>query len=82
VTATGQEPEQSARLLWVTGRRLLSRARQHRTGWPAVADRERILGPGHPDTLTTRNNLAIAYQDAGRLDEAESLRKRAEPSGL
>ena len=27
-----------------------------------LADRERVLGPDHPDTLTTRNNLAIAYQ--------------------
>ena len=25
-----------------------------------------MLGPDHPDTLTTRNNLAFAYQDAGR----------------
>ena len=28
------------------------------------------LGPDHPRTLTSRNNLAVAYQDAGRLDEA------------
>lgn len=27
-------------------------------------DRERILGPNHPDTLTSRNNLADAYQIA------------------
>jgi Tetratricopeptide repeat len=25
-----------------------------------LADHERILGPGHPDTLTSRNNLALA----------------------
>ena len=30
-----------------------------------LADRERVLGPEHPDTLTTRNNLAYAYQSAG-----------------
>jgi len=27
-----------------------------------LADRTRILGPDHPDTLTSRNNLATAYQ--------------------
>ena len=34
---------------------------------------ERIRGPDHPDTLTSRNNLAYAYQAAGRLDEAIAL---------
>ena len=33
-----------------------------------LADSERILGPDHPDTLTSRNNLASAYQNAGRLE--------------
>ena len=41
-----------------------------------VADQERVLGPDHPDTLTTRNNLALAYQDAGRLDEAIGLHEQ------
>ena len=40
---------------------------------------ERVLGDTHPDTLTSRNNLATAYQAAGRLAEAEDLRNRAEP---
>ena len=31
------------------------------------------LGPDHPDTLNTRNNLAGAYRAAGRLDEAIPL---------
>jgi tetratricopeptide (TPR) repeat protein len=30
-------------------------------------------GPDHPDTLTVRNNLAVAYQDAGRWARAEPL---------
>ena len=38
-----------------------------------LADRERILGPDHPDTLTSRNNLARAYQDADRLEQAIDL---------
>jgi hypothetical protein len=31
------------------------------------------LGPDHPDTLASRNNLAIAYQEAGRTDKAWDL---------
>ncbi|WP_221623183.1 tetratricopeptide repeat protein [Micromonospora globispora] len=41
-----------------------------------LADRERILGPDHPDTLTSRNNLAAAYRAAGRHDEAINLHRR------
>ena len=44
-----------------------------------VADQERVLGPDHPDTLSSRNNLANAYGDAGRLDEAISLHERSWP---
>ena len=32
--------------------------------------RESKLGPDHPDTLSSRNNLAAAYLDAGRTAEA------------
>ena len=41
-----------------------------------VADQERVLGPDHPDTLTSRNLLANAYRDAGRTDEAISLHEQ------
>ena len=41
-----------------------------------LADHERVLGLDHPDTLTSRNNLANAYQAAGRLDEAISLHEQ------
>ena len=34
------------------------------------------LGPDHPSTLTSRNNLAGAYCDAGRLDDAIPLFER------
>ena len=34
------------------------------------------LGPDHPSTLASRNNLAGAYQDAGRLDEAIALHEQ------
>ena len=35
-----------------------------------------MLGADHPETLRTRNNLALAYRDAGRLDEAIPLFER------
>ena len=36
----------------------------------ALELRESKLGPDHPDTLQSRNNLAAAYRDAGRIAEA------------
>jgi tetratricopeptide (TPR) repeat protein len=45
-------------------------------GEPLVEDSERLLGPDHPDTLTSRNNLANAYQEAGRRTEAMVLHER------
>ena len=41
-----------------------------------VADQERVLGPDDPDTLQSRNDLANAYRDAGRIDEAISLHEQ------
>ena len=41
-----------------------------------MAGRERVLGPDHPDTQTSRKNLAKAYQDAGRAAEAIPLLER------
>ena len=35
-----------------------------------LAEYERVLGSDHPDTLSVRNNLAGAYDSAGRLAEA------------
>ena len=32
-----------------------------------------VLGPHHPDTLASRNNLAGTYRDSGRLDKAITL---------
>ena len=37
---------------------------------------DETLGPDHPDTLTFRNNLAGAYEVAGRLGEAVPLYER------
>ena len=41
-----------------------------------LADQERLLGPDHPDTLNSRNSLAIAYRAAGRTAEAISLHEQ------
>jgi tetratricopeptide (TPR) repeat protein len=34
---------------------------------------QRTLGPDHPDTLSSRNNLAVAYRHAGHIAEAIAL---------
>ena len=39
----------------------------------AVTQACNALGPDHPHTLASRNNLAYAYREAGRLDEAIPL---------
>ena len=41
-----------------------------------LADRQRVLGADHPDTLSTRNNLALAYQAAGRMAAAITLHEQ------
>ena len=42
-------------------------------GEPLTADLEQLLGPGHPDTLNSRNSLAAAYLGAGRAADAIPL---------
>ena len=39
----------------------------------AVGVIEDVLGPDHPDTLSVRNNLAVAYDSVGRFGEAIEL---------
>jgi tetratricopeptide (TPR) repeat protein len=46
-------------------------------GEAVAADSARMLGPDHPDTLAAWNNLALAYQEAGRTAEAIRLHERA-----
>ncbi|MEU7570535.1 FxSxx-COOH system tetratricopeptide repeat protein [Micromonospora sp. NPDC049240] len=41
-----------------------------------VTERERILGPDHPDTLTSRNDLATAYVSVDRTAEAIPLHEQ------
>lgn len=42
-------------------------------GVQTLFDCEQILGPDHPYTLTSRNNLASAYESAGQIDKAIPL---------
>ena len=42
-------------------------------GESLTADLKRLLGPGHPDTLNSRNSLAAAYLAAGRVADAIPL---------
>src|SRR5262249_23655884 len=43
----------------------------------ALAIRERLLDPEHPDVAVSLNNLALLLQDTNRLSEAEPLSRRA-----
>jgi tetratricopeptide (TPR) repeat protein len=43
----------------------------------ALAIREKIFGPGHPDTATSLNNLAFLLNDQGDLAAARPLYERA-----
>jgi hypothetical protein len=45
-------------------------------GEPLVEDCVRALGPDDPSTMSSRNNLASAYQDAGRTGEAIALHEQ------
>ncbi|MGX1676403.1 tetratricopeptide repeat protein [Streptomyces sp. NPDC055400] len=41
-----------------------------------LTDRLRALGEDHPDTLDSRNNLAVAYESAGDLRRAIPLHEQ------
>ena len=53
-----------------------SAARAIQVAEPLLADQERVLGPDHPATLNSRNDLAEAYRAAGRVAEAIPLHER------
>jgi serine/threonine protein kinase/tetratricopeptide (TPR) repeat protein len=42
----------------------------------ALAERQRLLGPHHPDTLDTLHNLGMAYTALGRTAEAVEIHKQ------
>ena len=46
-------------------------------GEQTLVQATRTLGPEHPTTLLSVNNLAALYYSQGRLEDAESLLQRA-----
>jgi len=71
---------EAGRLLNQTAYRLDDRA-QHAEAEPlygrALEIRQKVLGPEHPDTATSLDNLAGLYDSQGRYAEAEPLHRRA-----
>jgi tetratricopeptide (TPR) repeat protein len=43
----------------------------------ALAIREKMLGPDHPHTAQSLNNLALLYHSQGKYEQAEPLYQRA-----
>ncbi|CUS09277.1 unnamed protein product, partial [Tuber aestivum] len=43
----------------------------------ALEGREKILGPAHPDTLTSVRNLASVLESQGKYGESEAMNRRA-----
>ena len=43
----------------------------------ALAGYETVLGPEHPDTLTSVSNLGWALERQGKYEEAEAMHRRA-----
>ena len=64
------------RAVWFLNRLADSAARSIQIAEPLLAEQERVLGADHPDTLTTRHNLANAYRDAGRTAEAITMHEQ------
>ncbi len=42
----------------------------------ALAIKEKVLGPDHPDVAMTLNNLVVLYKSQGKYTEAEPLYRR------
>ncbi|KAH8691011.1 hypothetical protein GQ44DRAFT_636626, partial [Phaeosphaeriaceae sp. PMI808] len=38
--------------------------------------REKVLGPEHPSTLTSMNNLALVLDSQGKYEEAETMNRQ------
>jgi non-specific serine/threonine protein kinase/serine/threonine-protein kinase len=74
----GEEPEVQAELMATMGAVYVGLG-LYTEGEPllreALEARRRVLGPGHPATLTSMNDLADAYRMQGRYTEAEALHR-------
>ena len=63
-------------VLWCLGALGDSPAQAIEYGEPLIADLARTIGDTHPNTLTSRNNLAYVYKAAGRFDAAIALHEQ------
>ncbi len=43
----------------------------------ALVLKEKVLGPEHPDTLTSLNNLGAVLDRQGKYEEAEKMHRQA-----
>jgi serine/threonine protein kinase/tetratricopeptide (TPR) repeat protein len=74
-----REPELQAQMLNVMGNvyeRLGLYSRAHELLASSVATRQRVLGPSHPDTLRSMEDLAWLLSQEGQLVEAERLQRQ------
>jgi tetratricopeptide (TPR) repeat protein len=74
------ESVDAASVLSRTGWYLADRARYVEAQplvWRSLEIREKALGPEHPDTAMSLNNLASIYEEQGQFKDAEPLSKRA-----
>jgi tetratricopeptide (TPR) repeat protein len=72
----GTNTEARSSLLWKLGMCLYQEGRWSETERAFIQVMEtlkRVLGPEHPSTLTSMNNLASTYWNIGRWDKAEEL---------
>ena len=80
IEAPALEFKQAGRLLNQAGYYLTRRARFSEAEPPyqrALAIREKVLGPDHPDVAQSLNNLAALYHEQGKHATAEPLYQRA-----
>jgi tetratricopeptide (TPR) repeat protein len=80
VEGFGSASAEAARLFNESGLYLLERAQYHEAEpllRRAITTYEKTLGPEHPSTALSLNNLAELYREQGRYAEAEPLHRRA-----
>jgi len=79
-TGLAKDPETQAQMMHVMGdvyEKLGLYPRAQALQQQSMEIRQRVLGPEHPDTLTSMNDLATDLDDSGHYAEAEKLEREA-----
>src|SRR6266852_4447749 len=79
-TGLAKDPETQAQMMHVMGdvyEKLGLYPRAQALQQQSMEIRQRVLGPEHPDTLTSMNDLALDLDDSGHYAEAEKLEREA-----